>query len=42
MGPEMLPREPGFWTELKKQWIRGIIILDVTQCSRGSVEMGHV
>ena len=41
MGPEMLPPDPGFWIELKKRLNKGIIILDVTQCSSGSVEMGR-
>ena len=37
----MLLAVPGSWTELKKAVDKGTIILDVTQCSRGSVEMGR-
>lgn len=39
-GAGNAPTDPGFLRRIKKAVDNGIIVLDVTQCSRGSVEMG--
>ena len=40
-GAGNAPTGPWFLRRIKKAVDRGIIVLDVTQCSRGSVEMGR-
>ena len=39
-GAGNAPTESWFKDRIKKAVDRGVVILDVTQCSRGSVEMG--